>query len=125
MVEQRKQVCCFQWFRFADLSQEPGDISDQRFRTGKLLAEEAHIRRLVPFGQADAVFRDQHRKVQVLRNLEAQYPEQINLRRGRAQQIAAPDDLGHPHQPIVCSDGQLVGKNPVAAADDDVAPVMG
>ena len=124
-VKQGQDIGCFQRFRFADLPQQPGDITEQWFRSAKFLTEKTHVRRFVPFGKTGSFPGNQHGQVQIFRHIEPQCLEKVDLRRGRTQQVAAPHHLIDAHQSVVYGHGQLVGEHAVAAADDDVAPVTG
>ena len=52
-----------------------------------------------------------------------QQPVEIELSGGRGQQIAAPHHLADAHAGVVHHHGQLVGVDPVGAADDEIAAV--
>ena len=48
---------------------------------------------------------------------------QVHLSRDRSQQVAAPHHLAYAHEGVVDYHGQLVGKDPISPADDEVAAV--
>jgi hypothetical protein len=59
------------------------------------------------------------------RFIEAQEPMEIDLACAGPEEVSSPYDLGDAHESIVHDDGELIGKDAIAAPDEKITAVTG
>ena len=117
----------------AELAEQLGGAVDPVALRGqaKTVGEQSqrHLHGLVTFGerggavalgQAAAVGRQHQRHVRVAGNREVQRARQEDLARRRVGEVGAADDFADPLRSVVDHHSELVGGDPVSAADDEV-----